>query len=114
MSNNMSNLKLEIMKAIVTNVRKESNYSKFNGLTFEVVGVLSSLIALSIPDECGKLRTVDFSFNEVFIVDFEKELQKQFDIANWYGGQERVKYANMESYKSKKEIICETTYNCPA
>ena len=59
------------MKAIV-NVRKRSFYSKYNGLTFEVSQFLSNIVALDIHGQ----TTADFRFNEVLIVDVDKELSK--------------------------------------
>jgi len=63
------------MKAIV-NVNKGSSQARNNGLTFRVKEVLSTIIALEIPsNEMGLDLTTDFSFREVFIVDFENELK---------------------------------------
>jgi hypothetical protein len=100
------------MKAIVK-VKKASGFSKHNGHTFEVKEVLTSLIALLIPDETGKLQTVDFTHKEVLIVDLEKELQKTFDSWNW--GADLRTYPNMVLYaKENKLMFSRPEYNCLA
>lgn len=61
------------MKAIIK-VNKNSAYAKYNYLTFEVNYIVNgSLININI-----KGANVDFSFKEVIIVDFEKEINKFF------------------------------------
>lgn len=89
------------MKAIVTNVKKSSGYSQYNGLTFEVKEVLNNIIALKIPSklDIDRLDTVDFSFNEVFIIDVELEIIKSSI------NSELVKYDNLLNYCKVKEII---------
>jgi hypothetical protein len=59
--------KYKNMRAIV-NVKKGSEYARFNNLTYEVKEVLSTLVALKIPSK-GNERIVDFAFNEIVIVD---------------------------------------------
>lgn len=101
------------MKAIVK-VNKNSSYSRFNGLTFEVKEVLSQQIALFIPSlELGKDLTTDFGHSEVIIVDIENELQKAYDNYNW--GSDTRTYRNLEAYCIKNGIIVsKPKYNCPA
>jgi 3-deoxy-D-arabino-heptulosonate 7-phosphate (DAHP) synthase class II len=102
------------MKAIITNIKKRSAYAKYNGLTFEVKEVLSTLIALQIPDENGKLNTVDFTFKEVMIVDFEQELQRAYCNANWDNKYLRH-FNNLKNYQEIKKIQkIHLQYNCPA
>lgn len=58
------------MKAIV-NVNRQSSYSKYNGLTFEVHNLGTKTITLIIDSE-----QVDFSLKEVLIVNLESEIKK--------------------------------------
>ena len=95
------------MRAIV-NVSKGSYYVKYNGLTFDVDELQSSRITLSI-----KGIDVDFSFNEVIIVDLQKELQTAFDNFNW--GSDVKTYRRLIDYCNINMIeVVPPTYNCPA
>lgn len=58
------------MKAIV-NVNPLSAYAHCNGHTFDVVELMSNMIALNI-----KGSTVDFALKEIFIVDVAHEIDK--------------------------------------
>lgn len=74
------------MRAIV-NVKKGSGYSKFNGLTFEVKEYFSNIVCLKIPSQLDidRFDSVDFSLNEVFIVDVQssiKALENQIEFMN--------------------------------
>ena len=74
------------MRAIV-NVKKGSGYSKFNGLTFEVKEYFSNIVCLKIPSQLDidRFDSVDFSWNEVFIVDVQssiKALENQIEFMN--------------------------------
>ena len=96
------------MKAIV-NVNANSAYANFNGYTFEVKEVLSKIVALNING-----NTVDFSHNEVLIVDFTKELQAAYDDANWNSSRMAMLH-NLRAYKIANKIAdVVLTYNCPA
>lgn len=57
------------MKAIV-NVNKNSAYKQLNGLTFDVKELLSKVVALDVLG-----LTIDFSYNEIFIVDLKEEFK---------------------------------------
>lgn len=100
------------MRAIVTNVNPKSSFANCNGLTFEVKEVLTTLVALNVPDECGKIRAVDFTHKEVFIVDIQEELQQAYDDKNW--GSDYNTYASLEKYCETKGIKLKVKYNCPA
>ena len=65
------------MKAIVTNVKKGSGYSEYNGLTFEIKDYMKNLVGLKIPSKLDieMMDTVDFSWNEIFITDIQKEIK---------------------------------------
>lgn len=74
------------MRAIV-NVKKGSGYSKFNGLTFEVKEYFSNIVCLKIPLQYNPedFISVDFTLNEVFIVDIQtsiKALKNQIEFMN--------------------------------
>jgi hypothetical protein len=77
------------MRAIV-NVNKNSAYSYLNGLTFEVIEILYSVVALDVND-----NTVDFSFSEVFIVDIQNEYMLSKDTTN---------FSNLSKYITSKKI----------
>lgn len=93
------------MKAIV-NVKKGSAYAHLNGLTFEVVEVLTTLFALDI----NGVKT-DFGQKEVVIVAFQKELQQAFDDANWGY---KNNYISLKCYAECNGITFSPEYNCPA
>jgi hypothetical protein len=94
------------MKAII-NLPKSSVYAKYNYLTFEVVEVLSKIIAINING-----TTTDFGHKEVLIVDINTELQKEYDSYNW-GSKNNFK--NLELYAFNNGILHrEPEYNCPA
>jgi hypothetical protein len=84
------------MKAIV-NVNKESAYAHLNGHTFEVKEVLDRLIALDVNG-----AITDFGHKEVMIVDFQNELQKEFDSFKWNGG---GNYSNLQKYAINNKIV---------
>ena len=90
------------MKAIVK-VKKASAYSKFNGLTFPVAEILSTLICLEIEG-----RMVDFSYTEVILVDFQEYYQTEFDYfkANEAVGNDTTynMYDKLFNYASKNKI----------
>lgn len=74
---NNNNKQLEIMKAIIANVKKSSGYSNYNGLTFEINDYMRGLVGLKIPSKLDieKLDTIDFSWDEIFIVDVQLEIK---------------------------------------
>jgi hypothetical protein len=64
------------MKAIINIKNKKNQYSKFNGLTFEVKESLSyGFGLLGVNSEFPNAQT-DFNFNEVIIVDVKQELRQ--------------------------------------
>lgn len=65
------------MKAIITNVKKASGYSSYNGLTFEIKDYMKGLVGLKIPSklDIDKFDTIDFSWNEIFITDVQIEIK---------------------------------------
>ena len=91
------------MKAIIL-VKNASFYQKFNDLTFDVAEIGSSFIAIRglNPDNANNLT--DFTFNEVFIVDIDSELQKAREAADWYGGKCLTKYNNLKKYCEFRKI----------
>jgi hypothetical protein len=89
------------MKAIL-NINKASQYAKHNGLTFEVVELLNSMVALNING-----ATTDFSFNEVIVVDVKKELAEAF---NNNKTQDFVKLRNYVVKKGIKGAGAESVY----
>jgi len=94
------------MKAIV-NVNKKSAYSKYNGLTFDVIDVMSTIISLNIDN-----RTVDFSHKELFIVDINNELQREYDNYNWGS---KTYLNQLKLYCAFNDIVyINPKYNCPA
>ena len=75
------------MKAILNT--KSKIYNHLNGLTFEVGEVLNGNLGLIGVNKKFPKNQVDFSFDELFIVDIETELQKANEANDWYGGFER-------------------------
>lgn len=95
------------MKAIV-NVKKTSSAYKHNLKTFEVMNVFGPLINLKIEDNL----TMDFSYREVIIVDFEKEIQSAYDTYNWNGNKRLLDF--LQSYSKHNKLLFDLEYNCPA
>jgi len=93
------------MKAIITNLSKESSYYDLIGQTFEVKEVLHSNVALIIEG-----ITTDFYFKEVFIVDIEKEVQIAYDLSNWLSSN-TSHYSRLKNYCKAKNIITNEQYN---
>lgn len=85
------------MKAIV-NVKKSSSFSKFNFLTFEVKEVLSAIVCLNING-----NSVDFSFGEVIIVNFQDELLNAWKEAD-LSTEKMVLLHRLRQYKMDKGI----------
>lgn len=91
------------MKAIV-NVNTNSAYAPLNGHTFKVKGVFERFIALDVNGV-----VTDFGHQEVIIVDFQNELQKEFDTFKWNGGGD---YYNLRKYAINNHIVfAEPEYN---
>jgi hypothetical protein len=102
------------MKAIVK-VKKASGYSQYNGRTFEVKEILSSIIALSIPSQLDieRMNTIDFSYSEVIIVDIDDEIQREYEKDCWGGGENN--YQRLLRYCEVNKISYQIpTYYCPA
>jgi hypothetical protein len=97
------------MKAILNT--KSKNYSHLNGLTFEISDLLNGNVGLiGINKEFPK-NQVDFSFDEIFIVDIETELQKASEDNDWYGGYERgYKLQALKYYCQMKGLKLETKF----
>jgi len=96
------------MEAIV-NVNKGSSQAKNNGLTFRVKEILNSIIALEIPsEEMGLDLTTDFSFKEVFIVDFEKELEVAYKNLN--SGYDLKTFDKLCAYADSKGMKYKKSY----
>lgn len=105
----------KVMRAIV-NIRKSSAYAEYNGLTFEVAETKANTqsekvrITLKIfRKDIGKEVSVDFSENEVIIVDFQKEIQKAYDDVNWDASRYEP-YNTLQIYGKKKGLNFEPTY----
>lgn len=63
------------MKAIVK-VNRGSNYSKVNGLTFEVAEANESFVSVIGANEEFPNNQVDFLLTEVIIVDIQKHIDE--------------------------------------
>lgn len=87
------------MKAVV-HVEKSAVYSEYNGLTFPVKDLLSSIIGLKMPSKYGIDRedTVDFTFDEVTIVDIKEEIA----VASKRGDAQTL--SNLERYCKHRRI----------
>ena len=85
------------MKAIL-NVSKFNQYSKYNGYSFEVRELLSSLVSLDV----NGVKT-DFSHKEVIIIDLQSEYQNAFDDFNW-SSTTCDKYRNLNKYMDNNKI----------
>lgn len=59
---------------VILNVSERSFYSKYNGHTFEVLEMLSTVVKLKLP--LG--QQPDFSFREIRIVDLDLVMEESF------------------------------------
>lgn len=102
------------MKAIVS-ITKKSVYSKFNGLTFDVVELFSDFIVIKLPREGreGETVDVDFNFKEVVIADLQKEVNQtalhvkysdDYRLSGEGLNLEKLRLENLESYAKKNKI----------
>ena len=99
------------MKAIV-NVNNKSSHAIHNGMTYEVVELLTTgnkpIVSLNING-----ITTDFTVDEVMICDIQKEAQKAYDDMNWYG-RNGSNWNEIKAYMLHKFIVFTPEYNCPA
>lgn len=98
------------MKAIIK-VPKSSAYSFLNGHTFEVQEVFSTFVSLKIPSQIGEITGIDFSYNEIIIVDIDNEIQKSYDDFNF--GYNSI-YIHLKYYCKINNITTKEEYNCLA
>lgn len=97
------------MKAILNT--KSNSYKHLNGLTFEVGEVLNGNLGLIGVNKEFPKNQVDFSFDELFIVDIEKELQQASEDNDWYGGYEKgYKLQALKYYCKLKGLALETKF----
>lgn len=97
------------MKAIITSVKKASGYSKYNGLTFEIKDYMKGLVGLKIPSklDIDKFDTIDFSWNEIMIVDIQSQIKncensiKYFESLSRPDGKQINEYQNQINYLKK-------------
>ena len=97
------------MKAIIK-INNASYYSKFNFLTFDIAEMGSSFVAIQGLNPEFPNNKTDFSFDEVFIVDIEKELQKARESSEWYGGEATRKFNNLKKYCEFRKIEDKTVF----
>lgn len=93
-----------IMRAIITNLKKESVYSKYNGLTFEVQDCMRGLVGLKIPSESSEnlFYTADFSWNEIMIVDLKIEIKSFKNTIDYLSGIKNIDYGKeINDYQNK-------------
>lgn len=62
------------MKVII-NINKKNQYSKYNGLTFEVKYFGCTYVGVKGLDKQYPENQCDFSFNEVILVNLQEELR---------------------------------------
>lgn len=93
------------MKAIVTNIGKDSAYAHCLGLTYNVSDILNNGNSHVIFSLLVDNRSVDFSISEVTIVDFQKEYNSAYENAQWVN-QERLhkNYLALSRYAEEKRI----------
>ncbi|MDY3538168.1 hypothetical protein PG275_09165 [Riemerella anatipestifer] len=90
------------MKAIIK-VNTESFYSKYNFLTFEVFEIGGSWVSFKGLHPSFPQNEVDFTFDEIFIVDIENELKKaMFNSKN--GNEATRKFTALKKYCEFKNI----------
>lgn len=82
------------MKAIINIPNKKNQYSKFNGLTFEVKDLMNGQVGLIGVNKDFPNNQTDFSFEEVIIVDIQKEVEYYF---NTWEGEKLKKYCEVKN-----------------
>jgi len=92
------------MKAII-NVNKANQYSKFNGLTFEMVELNKSFVAVNLNG-----TTTDFALKEVIIVDFQKEIQNARNRNDWGYTSALKEVESLKAYQQANGIVFETEF----
>lgn len=87
------------MQAIV-NVSKFNQYSKFNGHTFDVVEILSTVICLNING-----TRMDFSHTEVILVNLQEIIRDcVIDVTRSSKPEEYILRTNIERYIKHNNI----------
>lgn len=71
------------MKAIINISNKHSQYSKFNGLTFEVGELMKESVGLLGLDTNYPFNQTDFHFSEIIIVDIKKEFKEHPELKSY-------------------------------
>lgn len=62
------------MKVVISIKNLHSQYSKYNGLTFETKDLMNSSVGVLLKD--GNFNQTDFHFDEVIIVDLQGEVER--------------------------------------
>jgi hypothetical protein len=93
------------MKVIVF-VPKGSSFSKYNYRTFEVnMFVGDTLLNVSLED----FVSADFSFKEIIVVDFEKEIEQTKKDCAWYSNRiYKTKLEWLNNYGKYRGLKIET------
>lgn len=93
------------MKAIINIQNKNNQYSKYNNLTFEVKDLMNGKVGLVGVNPEFPNNQVDFSFEEIIIVDIEKEMQAARENADWVSSYEYAsKYQCLINYCQLKGL----------
>lgn len=101
--------KIYQMKAII-NVQSPSFYAKYNFLTFDVFEIGNTWVSIKGLNPEFPQNQTDFAFNEVFIVDIEKEMQQARENADWYGGEATRKFNSLKKYCEFRKIEDKTVF----
>lgn len=62
------------MKVVINIKNLKSQYSKYNGLTFETRDLMRDSVGVLLKD--GTFNQTDFHFDEVIIVDFQEQVKR--------------------------------------
>ncbi len=89
------------MKAIIDIKNKQNQYSKLNGLTFKVKELLNNGVGLLAVNPYWPSNQTDFTFEEVIIVDIEKEVEYYF---NTWEGERLKKYCESKGLDIKIQL----------
>lgn len=95
------------MKVIIDIRNPNSQYHKYNGLTFETRDLMKGSVGVLLKD--GNFGQTDFSFSEITIVDFQGEVKRcvkhdfylKLEKLTIYANLKRIDIANLiERYES--------------
>lgn len=91
------------MKAIINIKNVNSQYHKYNGLTFTIRDLMHSMVGLTLNK--NSFNQTDFGFSEVIIVDFQEEVKRCVKFDFYHKLEKLITYAKVNRIDIDSLII---------